>query len=254
MTGVQTCALPILDKIEKPGEWKKLPEDFTEAITIVKECAAAKSEFFDLTCVHIHPKWIEAFDNDQMTRYYLKTKVGKSVLVRRESIKHIVTMDMTEFSESKTWVHFRNPTGLILSCRRFSDEFRDLSQNFKDLAGDKAGLPKKLIAAAERAEIFSAENKDNNKLMVELKPGDPGWVRITSVGATGDYREVRKIKYRGRKLAFFIAPKLLIELAKRHNECLVSPTALKVDGGKWVYLTSLEVDDANGKTQGDDGG
>lgn len=40
-------------------------------------------------------------------------------------------------------------------------------------------------------------------------------------------------------MKFRIAPKLLIELTKRHNECEISRDRLLVNGGKFRYVTCL---------------
>lgn len=229
--------LPI-GTVEAPGDWKKLHEEFGEALTIVQECAGTNQEFFGLTCVHITPKWVEAFDNDQLARYRLKTGVQDKFLVRRDSLKQIVGLDMTEFSEAEAWVHFRNPTGLVFSCRKWVEEYPELTSMFDMEDGEPATLPKGLIKAAERAEVFSSEVSDDNKVRVEIIKGK---IRVTGEGTNGEYQEIRNLKYAGANLEFRISPKLLMELAKRHNDCLVSERRLKVDGGKWTYATDLGV-------------
>lgn len=226
--------LPI-DKVEKPGDWKPLPEEFTDAVDMVQQCAGKDESQFVMTCVHFHPKWLESCDNFQLTRYKIKTGIEKSFLVRRDSVKHVTSLDMTEFSETEAWVHFRNPAGLTLSCRRWVEEYPDLNPILK-FTGSPATLPKGLGDAADKAEIFSSENADNNQVQVELRPGK---LRIKGVGVSGWYSEVKKLKYDGDPLEFQIAPKLLIDITNRHNDCEISPERLKVDGGKWTYVTCL---------------
>lgn len=228
------------ETVERPTKWKKLPEEFPDAINIVQQCAGKDESNFNLTCVHIHPEWLEASDNYQITRYKIATPVKKPTLVRRDSIKHIVSLGMTEISETETWMHFRNPDGLVLSCRRFAEQFPDLSP-FLKVKGQPATLPKGLVEATERAEIFSSENVDNDQVLVILKAGK---LTIKGEGASGRYTEKRSIKYSGTNLSFRISPKLLIELTKRYNECQISEDRIKVDGGgKFVYVTCLGAND-----------
>lgn len=238
----QTITLPI-DKIHKPKKWKELPEDFSEAVYIVQQCASTDASIFSLTCVHIVPKFMESCDNNQLTRYNIKTPVAESVLVRATSLQHIVSLGMTEFGETASWLHFRNPDGLIISCRRYVEEekdFMDLGELLK-VEGFETTLPKGLGEAADRAEIFSAENTDRNEVTVELRPGK---MRMKGQGQTGWYSEVKKLNYNGEPIDFCISPKLLIELTKRHNECIISDKFLRVNGGKFVYVTVLgRIDD-----------
>jgi len=233
--------LPI-DKVEKPDDdkWKKLHEDFTEAVTMVQECASADQSHFVITCVHIHPKWIEATDNYQLTRYKIKTGISEPTLVKRDSLKYVTSLDMTEFAETPNWIHFRNATGLVLSCRRYMEQYPDISPIMEMGESHPATLPKGLAEAAEKAQIFSSENGDNDVVFVELVPGK---LRIKGQGTSGWYQEVKRLTYNGDSMSFLISPTLLIELTKRHNECAISSDRLRVDGGKFVYVTVLGRDE-----------
>jgi hypothetical protein len=226
--------LPI-DKVEKPKGWKPLHEEFAEAIQIVQQCTGKDESKFYTTCVHVGPKWVEACDNYQITRYKLKTGFANDTLVRGTSIKHIVTLGMTHFSETQNYVHFRNSIGLVFSCRRFVEDYPDLA-SFLKVSGEPTVLPKGLGEAATKAEIFSSENADDNQVLVKLRSGK---LMVKGTGVSGWYEERKKLKYDGPPLDFLVSPKLLVEITKRHNECEIMEDRLKVDGGKFVYVTCL---------------
>ncbi len=236
-------SLPI-NQVEKPGEWTKLHEEFADAINVVKQCAGHDESKFLATCVHLHPKWIEATDDIQICRWRLKTGIKQSTLVRQSSVKHVTALGMVEFSETDAWLHFRNKDGLVLSCRRYVEDFPDLGQ-FLDVEGTPTLLPKGIIEEAARAEIFSSENTENNQVTVQLKPG---LISLKGLGINGWYRwGPRKIKYDGKAFSFFIAPQLLSDLIKRHNEMIIAPDRLKVDGGSYVYISCLFKPPENGE-------
>ena len=232
----QDILLPI-EAVDKPKKWKKLPDNFADAIAIVQPCAGTNEAQFVMTCVHIGPRWIEACDNHQVTRFRIKTDVSKSILIRRESLKHIVSLEMVEFSETKHWVHFRNSDGLILSCRHWVDDYPsdDISEVLR-VKGEPLTLPKGLKEAVEKAEIFSSENAEGSNVIVNIKKGK---FKITGKGVSGWFTEVKKSKYDGDSLQFTIPPKLLVELVQHYNECEVSESRLKVKGGKFIYVTVL---------------
>ncbi len=229
--------LPI-QHVEKPEKWVKLHEDFADGIGIVQNCASTDQTAFDLSCVHIHPKWLEACDNFQLCRWEMKTGVKQATLVRQSAIKHITSLGMTELSETATWLHFRNPNGLILSCRRYVEEYQDLTK-ILDVEGISVQLPKGLADACDKASIFTAENVDSNRVMVSLKPGT---LTLRGQGVSGWYEKPpRKIAYDGEPMSFLCSPKLLSELVKKHNECTLSSNRLKVSVGSYVYIACLEV-------------
>lgn len=233
------------EQLEKPETWTALHEDFLDGLALVQECAGTDESQFKLTCVHIHPKWLEATDGFQMIRWRMATGITEKVLVRNSSIKHIVGLGVTELSETPSWIHFKSPSGLILSCRKFLEDFIELGPLFK-FTGEPTTLPKGLEEAAERAEVFSAEVQDNNVVLVELSVGK---LKIRGQGTSGWYEETKKLPYKGQSMAFLIAPKLLAQLANRFNSCEVTPERLKVNGGNWKYVTVLGIPNSNGHTE-----
>jgi DNA polymerase III sliding clamp (beta) subunit (PCNA family) len=226
--------LPI-SSVERPDKWLPLEEDFKEAVELVQHCASSDESQFALTCVHITPDFIEACDNAQMTRVKVATKVRRAVLVRRDSIRHVTLLGMTKFCETDTWIHFKSPSGLVLSCRRFVENYHDLTALLK-VKGQKIHLPKGLGDAADKAAVFAQESDEKAQVMVELRPGK---LRITGVGASGWYRERKELKYAGPPLSFMIAPLLLMDITKKYNEAEITEGRLRVDGGKWVYVSCL---------------
>lgn len=230
--------LPV-DCVEPPKKWKSLPEDFTDAINIVKECAGSDESQFELTCIHLYPKWIEASDGSQLARYRIKMDVKQSTLVRKESLKHIIELDMKKFSETKNWIHFKNTEGLVLSCRRyFKEEYphKKITRILKASGLSPIVLPKGLKAAADKAEVFSNENAEDSDIEIKLQPDR---ILITGRGASGWFKEKKKIAYKGPSLSFLISPILLREMIERHNKCEISNKILKARVGKFSYVTAL---------------
>ena len=238
--------LPIAT-VETPKGWKPLPDDFAEAVDLTQQCASEDASNFSMCCVHITPDYLEASDNFQLTRYNVETGVKKNVLVKQVSIKHIIQLGMMEFCETESWMHFRNKqTGLVFSCRRYLEEYPDLSE-FLDVKGSKLILPKGIGEAVDKAEVFTAENTDKNEVKVELRGGK---MRLKGQGPLGWYQEMKSLQYNGKPIEFFIGPKLLVQITNRTNECVVSEDRLKIDGGKFVYVASLglpnETEDSDG--------
>ena len=201
-------ALPV-DKLEVPDARSKLPKNFTEAIDMVRHSASSDKSRFKLTCVHLSPAHVEACDNFQLSRFRLKTGLKQSVLVKKSSIEHIVGMGMVEMSETDTWLHFRNPAGVVLSCRRYVEKYHDVEGVLKD-KGKAIVLPKRLGDAADRASVFSSEAANDNQVRVRLQEG---LLRIRGVGEVGWYTETRKVTYDGPELEFLISPSLLGQIS-----------------------------------------
>lgn len=228
--------------VDNPEEWHPLHADFADAVELVSSCAGKDESKFHLTCIHLTPKYLETCDQFQMARYRLKTGFEEESLIRCDSMKHVVTFGMTEYSATKNWFHFRNKTGLVLSCRRFLDQYEDLNP-LLEVNGAPMVLPKGLAEAVDKASIFSEDNTDSDNIRVEFRPGS---LKIKGQGDCGWYTEIRKMpSYKGEAMRFVISPKLLLEITKRHNECEVEaatkkkPGRLRVTVGKFNYVTCL---------------
>lgn len=224
--------LPV-ESIEKPGEWRDLPPNFGGAIGLVESCAGKDQNKFQATCVHLHPEWVEATDNVQVARYTVRTGIERT-LVRATAIRSVASLGMVQWSQSQGWVHFRNAAGLVYSCVTYNEEYPDTS-GVLVVEGAKMTFPKTLQDTIDKAEIFSRES-EGNQLTVSLLPGR---LRVMGEGRTGGFSEVKDIQYEGQPMSFTIDPKMLKEIVRDHNEVYVSEDKLVVDGGAFVYRTSL---------------
>lgn len=234
----EDVTMPI-DVVEEPTAWQDVHEDFIHALKIVGHCAAHKEgDAFALKCVNITPDHVEACDNYQIARYPVPTGVTAPTLIRGECIRHVAQLDATEFCATETWAHFRNELGLTLSCRRYLDQYPELTSMLDDPGETSTTtLPPGLIEVVERCEIFSSENSEGDKVLVRIKDNK---VVVTGTGVSGSFKEQRDVKYTGQPVEFMVAPKLLCELIRKHNEAEVNEKRLVIDSGKFKYLTCVE--------------
>jgi hypothetical protein len=227
--------LPV-DFVEQPDkQWKKLPEEFPNAVDLVKECASKDETNFQLTCVHITPNCIEACDGYQAANYKLIFPSEKSFLIRADSLKHILSMNPILFTETKSWIHFKNKDKLILSCRKYIAQYQDLSDLFK-VKGVVFEFPTEMTDAIVKANVFSSQNLNENYIKVRLKKGV---LLIEGKGVDGWYEEGMKIDYDKKEIEFLISPKLLIDLFKKYKQGLINENRLKVSGKNFKYVTCL---------------
>ena len=226
--------LPI-DSVEKPEDWQELNPEFCEALDVVSRCASSDESNFVMTCVHVCSEHIEASDNFQVVRWPIEVGVESPCLIRAVSAKGLVGLGVSEMAETESWIHFRNPSGLVYGCRRWKEDYPKFD-GVLDVDGSKAVLPSGLAEAVEKAGIFSEDGAIDTSIRVELQKGK---LRLRGEGASGWYEERKTITYDGQSLSFLIAPKVLVELTKRSNECVIAPGRLKMNAGKFVYVACL---------------
>lgn len=216
-----------------PKRWRKLPDTFGEAIALVESCASRDESQFRITCIHVTPTHVEAFDDYQLARYSLELPIKTPFLARRSSLRHVMSLGMTDVNETENWVHFRNATGLHFACRRYLDEFIDLDPHIKRAAGGESlVLPKGLVAGAERASVFSVDS-DHKLVAVKMKAGK---LKLAGRSPRGYFEELFPVKFSG-DACFLIAPELLVKLVGQYQSCHLSGNVLRVDGDNFVYAT-----------------
>lgn len=233
--------------IENPTEWQPLPESFGDAIGLVQQAAGFDDNKFSLTCVHVTPNYVEACDYFQVCRWNLQTGFNSSVLMRRNAVKHVASMGAQEFSETSSWVHFKNARGLILSCRRYTDvsEYPDLDRNMS-LAGQPLSLPKSLGEAIDRAKDFIAPKGDeHDQVKIDLRPGI---LRVTGCDGQDLYTEKKRVDYTGQPISFMLPPDVLVDIIKKHGKCEVTEEHMIVQGSSYKYITGLSKS-SNGKEE-----
>lgn len=234
--------LPI-EHVEMPEEWNEINLEFSEAVKTVYDCASTEESQFVYCCVHVTPDFVETSDRFQIARYMLNTGISADILIRADALKNIIGLDVVEFSETNNWIHFRNKAGLTISVRRYVDEYLDFTPHLVPDGTEPITIPAGLDEVVNRTQLFSREDAHSNVVRVDLKPDQ---VIIEGSGPGGNHKERKKVVYTGTPIQFTIAPKLLIEISKKSNECRVGENRLFVDTGKLKYATCTSIAESNG--------
>lgn len=237
-TGVKmdaTVALP-LEHVEEPTKWKPLPDGFAEAVAVAQQCAGGDQNEFCLTCVHLHPRWVEASDNFQLCRWPLDTKIKKPITVRKDAIRHVAGMGAGEWAETGGQLHFRSNSGLVLSVNRYVEDYPDFSAAL-EVEGEAVTLPQGLADACDRAAVFSVENAVLNVVTVTLETDK---LTVRGEGASGWYSETKKLDdYKGKPIKFCASPVVLADLVKKEQKAVVGGNRLKVTTNDYQYVLNL---------------
>ena len=167
-------------------------------------------------------------------------KTGVETLVRAESLANMISMGAQEMCLTDSWVHFRNPSDLILSFRRYLDEYQSLDGFLSQDETEPIVLPGGLEEVVSKTQIFSKDNSRGDMVLVDLQTDT---IVFEGSGATGWYKEKKKVAYTGPPVRFLIAPKLLLEVASKSNECRVGAGKLCITTQKFRYVTCTTVPD-----------
>lgn len=230
--------LPV-EGVEKPdGQWLPLKPSFCEALAMVGDCCGKESERFELQCVHIHPDYLEGCDNYRIIRHKTKTRVGKGTMVLNSAMRHVVKFSPTQVCATENWLHYAgDDKANRIAVRKYHDPYPEFDGQI-DMGdgGDAFTIPTALVEGLELAEVFSAEDKDNNDVVVTLGAGKAS---VTGTGAVGQAVRRCKAEYAGPEVSFKIPVKALRGLAGAKRECVVRGLKMNAYGERWVYHACL---------------
>lgn len=228
--------LPI-GSVTPPDEWKKLPVGFSKAVGTVYSCASLDESQFQLACVRLEPGYLEACDDIQLIRWPMKLKLSEGCSVRRDSIQTVVGMDTKEFSDSKSWIHFKDKSGGVVSCRKWAVAYNDLGY-LLEIDGEKMEIPEGFVEALRCASVFVDDIVAIHTIRVMMKEGK---IKMRGEGDGGWHEEVMPVGYSGKPISFYASPSLLTTLAKYSSECVVSAEKMKVITDDFEYISTLGV-------------
>ncbi|QDP54827.1 MAG: hypothetical protein Unbinned3891contig1000_25 [Prokaryotic dsDNA virus sp.] len=228
-----------LEAVETPKEWKSLPRYFDDAIRMCASCVTSDESKFKFTCVHLHPKHIEACDNYKFVRCRFKTGLRVPILVRGSALAGVHEMGFNEMCVTKLWLHLRNSEGLVFSCRRFLEEYPSLDK-FSGLSGEPFSLPKGLEVDVDLCEGLVKEREASPFLEIELEPRK---LTLRGVGMSGIFTRVARTTYTGKPALFSARPSLVRDLLSGNSDAQLCDNSVVFSGsgsaGKWEFVTML---------------
>lgn len=236
--------------VPTPGKWKRLPKEFAKAVETVAPCAGKNEVIFGMVQVHLTKEFIEACDDYRLCRYKMKTGIKQNMLIRADSLIPISKREMTHFSITPSWIHFRNNNGVRISCRYIIKEdleFENLSVNkdrlypcidtVLDIGCETLTLQKKLIQKIIRVPIFVKASDRTNSIRFDVVGNI---LKVSGEGVFGYHEEEFVVDDSGTDFSFKISPALLTQIATKNTSCEVTTDRLKVDSESYVYVACLQ--------------
>jgi len=225
-------------KIPKEG-WKKVPKDFVQAIRFCLFSTCDDMTRPILTNIHIKGASVESTDSFRLTRYEMKSEMGKSLLLPAAAAAHLVNSELVKYARDKAWVHFKSKAGAIFSCRISAGTFVDVAKAIPGDKGKKITFPENLMDVLDRAGIFSvSEFQADQKVTLQFKGGK---LKVKATGDTGWFEEVMKTDVKD-DMEFIIHPDFIKEIlehsksATNHDDKL-----LRFKGKDFVHVVALVV-------------
>jgi len=229
-----------LNSFKSKRKWKSVPKDFIEAMRIVVgSCSKDMTEPI-MTGIHLNEDgFVEGTDGYQITRYEFQNKLPiRTTLIRYDLVAKIVTLNPIKVSDSDPgWIHFTNEEGSVVSCRIFDETKFPNTKKVLDFEGLELDLPKTLLDAIERSEIFAKRDFSwSDAIDFTLAKNR---IIVHSDSETGWFEETLNVRYSGEEVNFGVTPYLLKNVLKSTTSCILGDDRIKFNGEQWSFVALL---------------
>ena len=231
-----------LEEVGEIGKWKKLPEDFVDALRLSYPACANDMSRPILTCVNIRGDKVEASDSFQIIQYRLKKKMPADFLIPASSVKELIKYDIQEISLGENWAHFRTSEGTIFSCRTVEGEFPDI-ERFLDIEGDEFTFPGDMRESLNRANVFARKETDVSTIPTIKVIAKNGELILSARNEYGWFEERLKTEHEDVKFSFSIGIEFLISLFDRLKTCKISDNKIGFAGDSWKHVIAIMSED-----------
>ncbi len=231
--------LPIDEEIGEIGKWKKLPENFVEALKFCHPCCSRDMSRPVLTCVSVSKEKVEASDSYQIVLHKLSGKVpGDGFLIPATAVRDLVRYKITEVAQGESWVHFRTEDGTVFSARTISNEFPDTSKHLK-IDGVEFSFPKNTDEILERADVFSKKEISTGDIPVVTVEIKDKRVKFSAENEYGWFEEESRVKYDGKPVKFAVGIEFLVNLFTKLQNCVIGPDKIGFSGENWQHIVAM---------------
>ncbi len=243
----QEVRLPIEEEIGQMGKWRKLPDNFIEALKFCYPCCSKDMSRPVLTCVSVSKDKIEASDSYQIVQHTLDGEMpGKDFLIPATAAKELVRYKVNEITKGESWIHFRTEDGTVFSCRVLNNEFPDTSKHLQ-VDGVAFGFPKNIDQVLERADIFSKKESSAGDLAMVIVEIKDGRVRISADNEYGWFEEESRVKYDGDPVKFAVGIEFMISLVGKLQNCIIGDDKIGFRGENWQHIVAMMAEAGDSK-------
>jgi DNA polymerase III sliding clamp (beta) subunit (PCNA family) len=214
-------------------KWKKVPENFSESISICSFAASKSETESTISCVYVDTDKCVATDSKRIAFAKLSDSM-KPMFIKASEVKHLVKIDPIYYGLSKGWLFFKNKIGSIFSMRKIEGDFPAWEKLF-DFEGKTIELPKNILQGIDLATVFT--QIDHSATLGIIIENNLCHILISTEGGNLKYKQ--PVKYDGEQIKFVVNPEFLKEMLKHSTVITFSDKRAKLETETYSILTAL---------------
>jgi DNA polymerase III sliding clamp (beta) subunit (PCNA family) len=229
-------SLPV-DEVGEIKKWKKIPDDFIKGLQFALGAVGRDMSKPILTCVNIKKEQLNSSDNYRIAHYQLASEMPvKEFNLPASACREVIKFKSSSIAEGTGWIHFKNESGAIMSCRVFDDQYPDASK-YLAASGDTIEFPNEMNAILERAEVFAKRDSCMDEF-IDIYLSEKK-LEVKSNSEMGGFEESKRVVFAGEPIHIQVTPHLLRDILKTTNTATKDGSKLLFEGENFKYLILL---------------
>jgi len=215
--------------------FKKLPDDFIDAIKICSFTVSKDNSGSILTCISINNNVVISSDDYRISMFTLKESINDKFLIPLKSVNELVNLDIKGYFKKNNWLYFLVDNNIIFCSRMLSDEFPEVMNEFKFKAKNII-LPDEFSNIVKRASIF-AEGEDDIDKKIEVKIKD-GKISCKGQNELGWIESKTGINIK-EEFTFSINPNFLLQILSKTKNMKLGEGRIMFESENFKHLIAL---------------
>ena len=223
---------------EEKVKWKKIPEGFSEGLSLCLFSISDSFTFHNLACACINEKGITTSDNIRVSFFKL-SGFDRQFLLPKSSAEDIIKFPVVEYYLTDSWAFFKTKDGVVIGLQTVLGDYPDTSSVF-DISGDSIALPDELKKVVSEITVFSnSERPEEQK--IEISIGNR-IVTCRDEGKGGWFEKDIPSKSRlNKRISFKINPSFLLSILNKTNTMILSDDRALFKTDSFLHVMILPV-------------
>lgn len=239
-----TRALLKMEKVKMPEidisgkAWNNLPVNFCEGINLVRISAPSSDITPELSQVFVIKDKALSCDNFRATQFLLSESINQEIAISKTFADILYQYDVIQYTHSDDWVHFKDSSGTVLSCRIPSSKYphKKVFALF-NVEGAELKLPENFSRIIDRVGSILLGIQDDKLISLIFAKGQ---ITLKGKSESGYVKEEIRSDYSGESFSVQVNPKFLAEVLKYECKVKVSKSCLLVQGTNFNHIISLQ--------------
>lgn len=219
-------------------DWKPLPKDFLEGISLCSFSVSPDLTKGVLACVGVIGEYCYALDHARASVFQMDAALSEDLFIIGKEAMELAKFPVIEYCIGGNWGHFRTEDDVTFSCKLMKGSFplaqvESTLEKMIDLP--TIVLPAELKATVDNIVVLASDliDKSGRLIMMDIRDGE---VFVKASNELGHVEKTLPCKYDGPSISLRINSKFLSQILEKTTELSVQGHMLLFSSGSFSHL------------------